>query len=226
MARPNGGEGLNPSVALAGLGSRVILRQYKTGRLANFTYLIAGDGGGEAAVIDPHADVGRLASEAAALGLEVRWIFNTHSHWDHTMGNAEMAKLTGARVVQHERSPGPRDVAVAEGEILEVGGLPVRVLHTPGHTPDSICLIADRCLFTGDTLFIGECGRVDLPGSDPGAMYESLLVKIRGLPDDLEVYPGHDYGPVPHAPLGQEKATNYTLKPRSREEFLRFIQEP
>ncbi len=204
----------------------VLLRQYKSGRMQNFTYLIGEEASGEAAVIDPHEEVERIASEVQALGLRAKWITNTHGHWDHTVGNKPLAKIIGAKVLQHEAGPGPADRRLRDGESLRLGNLEVKVLHTPGHSPDSICLLAPGALFTGDTLFIGECGRVDLPGGSPEQLYESLLLKLRSLPDDLEVYPGHDYGPVPHDSLGNQKAKNYTLKPRSREEFLQFMREP
>lgn len=177
-------------------------------------------------VIDPHEDLDVIASEVKRQGLELQWIVNTHAHWDHTLGNRALALTTGAKILQHRAGPGPADHWLREGEKLDLGNAEVEVLHTPGHSPDSICLLAPGTLFTGDTLFIGECGRVDLPGGSPELLYESLLLKLRSLPDDLEVYPGHDYGPVPHDSLGNQKATNYTLKPRSREEFLRFMREP
>lgn len=204
----------------------MILRQLKTGRMANFTYIIGDEGSGEAAVVDPHAEIDRVLAEADRQGLRVKLVLNTHGHWDHTAGNAEVVRRTGAKVAAHHLAPGAKDIPLGDGEILRIGGTEIRVLHTPGHTPDSVCFLVGGALLTGDTLFIGECGRTDLPGGDPGAMYESLLIKIRSLPDDLMVYPGHDYGAVPSATLGEEKRGNYTLQPRSREEFIRFMRTP
>ncbi len=194
--------------------------------MENFTYILGDPESGEAAVVDPHEEIDSVLAEVATSGLRVAWILNTHGHWDHTLGNGHLARGSGAKILQHEQGPGPAHQRLREGDVLHVGRLEFKVLHTPGHSPDSICLIGHGSLFTGDTLFIGECGRVDLKGGSPEAMYESLLVKLRSLPDDLEIYPGHDYGTVPHDALGHQKATNYTLKPRSREEFLRFIREP
>jgi Zn-dependent hydrolases, including glyoxylases len=97
-------------------------------------------------------------------------------------------------------------------------------MHTPGHTADSVCYLIPDGVFTGDTLFVGECGRVDLEDSSPEDMYESLLVKLYGLPDSTIVYPGHDYGPTPTSTIGNEKKNNYTMKKRTREEFLNFIR--
>ena len=112
-----------------------------------------------------------------------------------------------------------------DGEIVEVDGIKLRVIHTPGHTPDSICLVVDGKILTGDTLFVGECGRTDLPGGDSGELYDSLFGKIIKLDDNLAVYPGHDYGEKPDSTLEYEKKNNYVLKPRSKEEFLRFMRE-
>ncbi len=113
-----------------------------------------------------------------------------------------------------------------DGDVLKVGNLEIKVVHTPGHCPDSCCFIAEKAIFTGDTLFVGECGRTDLPGSDVKSMHDSLLNKIRNLPDELVVYPGHDYGKTPTSTLGYEKANNYTLKHRTLPEFIRFMSEP
>ena len=113
-----------------------------------------------------------------------------------------------------------------DGDRVEVGSLKVGVLHTPGHIPDHICLLVDGKVLTGDTLFIGECGRTDLVGGDPGAMYESLFNKLLKLDDSTEVYPGHDYGRKPSSTIGEERRSNYTLKPRTKEEFIRFMAEP
>jgi glyoxylase-like metal-dependent hydrolase (beta-lactamase superfamily II) len=103
----------------------------------------------------------------------------------------------------------------------------IRVIHTPGHTPDSICLlVTDKLLLTGDTLFVGECGRTDLPGGNTRSMYDSLFNKLLKLGDEVEVYPGHDYGPRPSSTIGEEKRSNYTLQQRSLAEFIEFMRQP
>jgi glyoxylase-like metal-dependent hydrolase (beta-lactamase superfamily II) len=108
---------------------------------------------------------------------------------------------------------------------LHIGNINVRIIHTPGHTPDGICLLADGKLFTGDTLFVGECGRTDLRGGSAEDMYHSLFDKILSLDDDVEVYPGHDYGNKPCSTIGYERKTNYTLEKRTVEEFVEFMKE-
>jgi glyoxylase-like metal-dependent hydrolase (beta-lactamase superfamily II) len=102
----------------------------------------------------------------------------------------------------------------------------VQVLHTPGHTPDGCCFLAGKALFTGDTLFVGECGRVDLADSDVEAMYDSLMRRLFELPDDLVVYPGHDYGRTSTSTIGREKRENYVLRPRTLPQFIAFMREP
>lgn len=126
----------------------------------------------------------------------------------------------------HEQSPLLKDVAVKDGDVMEIGSLKIRVLYTPGHCPDHICLLVDGKLLTGDTLFVGECGRTDLAGGNSGELYDSLQKKILPLEDSIEVYPGHDYGPKPSSTIGHERKSNYTLKPRTREEFIEFMAEP
>jgi len=108
--------------------------------------------------------------------------------------------------------------------VIEIGSFSLRVLYTPGHSKDSICLMLDnQLIFTGDTLFVGNCGRTDLPGSDPAEMYHSLFDRLGKLDDKLIVYPGHNYGSMPTSTIGHEKKTNYLLQPRSKQEFLEFM---
>jgi len=203
----------------------VILEQYEVGPMQNFAYLIGDERAGKAALVDPTAEWPTLEKEAARRGLSVDFVFNTHSHPDHTSGNRYFRER-GAKLAAHASAPTRPDVELRDGDVVRVGSLELRVLHTPGHRFDSACFIAGPNLYTGDTLFIGECGRTDLPGSDPRAMHHTLLTVLRGLPDDLEVMPGHNYGPVPHRRLGEEKRLNYTLQPRTLSEFLAFMKTP
>ena len=166
-----------------------------------------------------------MGAELARHRLSLQWVLNTHSHFDHIGGN-ERLRARGVKLVAHPAAPTHPDVALADGATLMLGALPMRVLHTPGHCSDAVCLMGGGHLFTGDTLFIGECGRVDLPGSDPRAMHHSLLSVLCALPDDLLVMPGHNYGPVPCRTLGEEKRANYTLAPRTLAAFLAFMAEP
>jgi len=194
--------------------------------MKNFSYLIGDEQTQISAVVDPAGDVKRIIDLAKSHSVDIKYIVNTHSHSDHTQGNKEMAKITGAKIMQHEKSNDYKDIALKDGDNINLGEVEIKVIHTPGHTQDSICLLADNKLLTGDTLFVGECGRIDLPGGNPTQMYDSLLGKIMKLPDELEVYPGHDYGDKAHSTLQYEKENNYTLKPRTLEEFIEFMRTP
>ncbi len=204
----------------------MIFRQFKVGTMGNFCYVLGDDDSRGAAVVDPHGELDRIIAFVQERGLRVKYIINTHTHWDHVAGNEELKKRTGGVVVTHVEGKVPRDMEVEHDDIIPVGRLEIRVLHTPGHSPDSISLLVDVKLLTGDTLFVGECGRTDLPGGDSEKMYHSLFDVILSMDDDVEVYPGHDYGPHPFSTIGHERETNYTLESRTKEEFIAFMSEP
>jgi glyoxylase-like metal-dependent hydrolase (beta-lactamase superfamily II) len=129
-------------------------------------------------------------------------------------------------VIAHTSSTNQKDIEVDDNSLIQVGEVKIKVIHTPGHTPDSICLLIDNKLLTGDTLFVGECGRTDLPGGNAKELYYSLFGKLMKLDDEVEVYPGHDYGVHPYSTIGLEKKTNYVLKKRTLEEFIEFMGSP
>lgn len=191
----------------------------------NFSYVIADEASGDAAVVDPGFDADMVSLVLRNRKLKVRYVVNTHQHGDHTAGNGEIKSQFGAKIVAHELSRLPKDVSVKDGDTLKLGKLVIRVIHTPGHSPDGICLLVDNKLLTGDTLFVGECGRTDLDGGSAEDMYQSLFGKLLKLDDGIEVYPGHDYGTSPHSTIGREKETNYTLEKRSLREFVEFMSE-
>jgi glyoxylase-like metal-dependent hydrolase (beta-lactamase superfamily II) len=193
--------------------------------MANFVYLFWE--GREGLVVDPGSEVPRLLADIEAMGVQVTHILVTHGHPDHVQGVEAVKRASGAKIVAHVSADHPVDIPVQGGDVLEIAGIRVAVHHTPGHRYDCACyVIAGTHLVTGDTLFVGECGRVDLPGSDVRAMHHSLLTTLAQLPKDLVVCPGHDYGPKPLSTLGEERRTNYTLKPRSLDEFIAFMAEP
>ena len=198
--------------------------QIPVGQMANFTYIIADEEMGEAAIIDPSWDLEKIFGILKKNGWKTKYIINTHTHFDHTLGNEPVAKVTGGKIVQHRNSLDNKQIPVSEGDIIKIGKIPLRILHTPGHSKDSICLIVDeKLVFTGDTLFVGNCGRVDLAGSDPKEIYHSLFDKVAKLDESLIVYPGHDYGPHPTSTIGHEKKTNYVMQSRSIQDFLSFM---
>jgi hydroxyacylglutathione hydrolase len=203
----------------------VWLEQHEVGPGRNFTYLVTDRPGGEGVVIDPSYGIAPVLRSIERNHLKIHHILNTHSHHDHWAGNAEVRQLTGAHVVAHRSAPLGQALSVKDGDRLDWGGLSVEVRHTPGHTADSVLYIFEGHVATGDTLFVDGCGRVDLPGSSPRAMFDSLLTTVVQLEDALVVLPGHNYGRTPTSTIGREKQENETLQPRSLEEFLRYIVE-
>ena len=192
----------------------------------NFSYIIADDATKEAAVVDPSFNADAIIAAAKDQNLKVKYVIDTHHHGDHTAGNEEVRSAFAAKVVAHQLSHVRKDLDVKDGDILRLGKILIRIIHTPGHTPDGICLLADGKLLTGDTLFVGECGRTDLPDGNSESMYNSLFQKLVKLDEDIEVYPGHDYGPKPHSTIGRERKTNYTLEKRTLKEFIEFMKQP
>jgi glyoxylase-like metal-dependent hydrolase (beta-lactamase superfamily II) len=198
--------------------------QIPVGQMANFTYIIADEEIGDAAIIDPSWDLDNVFHVLKKNGWRAKYVINTHTHFDHVLGNDQVAEVTGAKIVQHKNSQLEKHIAVSDGDVIEIGSVRLRVLHTPGHSKDSMCLVLDgQMIFTGDTLFVGNCGRTDLPGSDPAEMYDSLFERLGKLDEKMVIYPGHNYGPTPTSTIGREKKTNYVLQPRSKQEFLEFM---
>lgn len=192
----------------------------------NFSYVIADEATGEAAVVDPSFNADAIIRLATGQKLSVKYVIDTHGHVDHTAGNDEVRSKFDAKVVAHGLAKIRKDISVEDGDKLTLGAIDVNVIHTPGHTPDGICILVDKKLLTGDTLFVGECGRTDLPGGSAADLYHSLFDKLMKLDDDIEVYPGHDYGEHAYSTMGEEKRTNYVLEMRTLDEFIEFMREP
>jgi glyoxylase-like metal-dependent hydrolase (beta-lactamase superfamily II) len=192
----------------------MIVRQLQIGDMDNFTYLIGCEKTRRAAVIDPGADVAEILAAAQAEGLTIELIVNTHGHGDHTAGNAALKSRTGARIAIHamDAKAVPRaEIRISSEEPLPVGGILLKVIHTPGHTPGGICLYAEGQLFTGDTLFVGDSGRTDLAGGHRPTLGASIR-RLMQLPDETVVWPGHDYGPTPSSTIGWEKRHNVNAR--------------
>jgi hydroxyacylglutathione hydrolase len=205
----------------------LIFEQIPVGSQKNFSYLFGDSINGKAVIFDPAWEVDLFFSKLSEHGLTLEYIINTHAHFDHIEGNRKLKDLTGAKVIMHRSSLAPKDRGVSDGEELFISDRGVlKFLYTPGHSPESMCIqVVDFALVTGDTLFIGECGRVDLLGGDANQMFDSFE-KLRRLDPKLIVYPGHDYGKTKSSSLREQLDTNYTLAKRSREEFLKFMREP
>ena len=193
----------------------------------NFSYVVGDESTKEAAVIDSSYNADEVAQTIKNQQLTLKYIISTHGHSDHTAGNIELQQAYGAKIVAYKNSRINPDIRIDDEDILMLGTIPIKVIYTPGHTADSVCLlINDKKLLTGDTLFVGECGRTDLPGGNAKSMYESLFNRLMKLNDTVEVYPGHDYGSAPYSTIALEKQSNYTLKPRSLKEFIEFMAQP
>ena len=200
--------------------------QIPVGPLQNFTYILIDDSTNIGAIVDPADNLEKVFNILDRETVQIKYVINTHGHYDHVLGNAETLSKTSSKLICHESSKIKHDISVKEGDIITLGATEIKIIHTPGHASDSVCLLADDKVLTGDTLYIGECGRVDLPDSNMSDMYDSLMNKISNIPDNYEVYPGHDYGPSPTSTMKVEKLTNYTLKPRTKSEFINFMSTP
>jgi glyoxylase-like metal-dependent hydrolase (beta-lactamase superfamily II) len=210
--------------------------------MVNFCYLIGDRATGKALVVDPAWDVRGLLEAAQNDGLEVDGILATHYHPDHVGGDlfglpvegiSELLEVKGMKVhVQKVEADGLKKVTGTSdsdlilhesGDTFLVGDVEVQFLHTPGHTPGSQCFLVHNRLVSGDTLFVQGCGRVDLPGSDPEEMYRSLTERLAKLPDEVVLFPGHDYGGQPTSTLGQERETNFYLKVPTLVDWMRLM---
>ena len=202
----------------------MIFEQIATGGCQS--YLVGCSDTCGAVLIDPElAQVDRYAALAARESLRIRYLVDTHTHADHFSGTRELARRLGAPVVMHRASPAPFvDMRVDDGELLVVGSLRLRVLHTPGHTRDSMCIAVEDRVFTGDTLLIGGTGRTDLPTGDPEALHASLFERLLKLDPALAVYPAHDYKGEGHSTIATELAGNPRLQKAGRAEFVEMMR--
>jgi len=192
----------------------------------NFSYIIADEATKETAIVDSGFNSDEISRILKEQKLKAKYIINTHHHGDHTAGNEYIRSKFDSKIVAHKLAKVDKDIEVIDGHLLKLGEIIIKVIHTPGHSPDSISLLVNSKLLTGDTLFVGECGRTDLPGGSPRDMYHSLFHKLMKLDDNIEVYPGHDYGLKTHSTIGAERRTNYTLQERTLDEFIEFMKEP
>jgi len=196
------------------------------GEGSNFSYVIADENTKEAAVVDPDFNAEETKRLLAAENLKLLFIIDTHDHVDHVVGNDELKVRFGAKTVAHKLSKIATDVRVDEGDVIRVGSVSARVLYTPGHSADSICLLVnEKKLLTGDTLYVGTVGPTAMSGGDSRSMYDSIFKKLLLLGDDMEIYPGHDRGTGTSSTLGKEKQSNKALMARSYEEFADLMRQ-
>jgi len=220
------------------MDATIFLRQMELGPMQNFVYLIGDPVARECVVVDPAWDIDTIVSTAAAADLAITGALVTHTHQDHVGGSLaswgmpgripgveELLERVRAKVYVHKaereflKGFGSDLVKVDNHDTLAVGRLTIEFLHTPGHTPGSQCFLVDGRLVSGDTLFIGSCGRTDLPGSDPTEMYYSLTQRLAALPDETILLPGHNYGGS-DSTIGNEKRGNPFMRMSSLGAFL------
>ncbi|NTW82010.1 MAG: MBL fold metallo-hydrolase [Chlorobiaceae bacterium] len=201
----------------------MIVKQFQMGGDRNFGYLVADEATGVALVIDASFDPLSIVRYAEENGLSIRYVFSTHGHADHTNGNAKISHLTGIRPLLMGDICPQSGIKVEDGAVFHLGTLEIRIIHTPGHTDDSICLLAGDAVFTGDTLFTGKIGGT-YTEEQARAEYDSLLFKLMTLPPETKVYPGHDYGVSPVSSIGKECSSNPFLTVRDFSEFLHLKQ--
>lgn len=220
--------------------STLYLKQVELGQMANYVYLIGSTKTREVAVIDPAWEIDRIVKLAQADDLKITHILVTHTHPDHVGGKlfgleiqgiAELLEKVDAKVVINRAEAeylvpisGSNIVRAEHGHTLNLGDITITLIHTPGHTPGSQCFLVQDRLISGDTLFIGSCGRVDLPGSNPEQMYDSLVNKLMKLDDRTVVLPGHNYAAGrTSTTIGEERKRNPYVQFRSVSEFLRAM---
>ena len=192
----------------------MIVKRFKVGWLSTNCYVVGCEETKEAAVIDPgmesKAEAEPILDYIKQNGLNIKYVINTHGHPDHIAGNSIIKEATGAPILIHESNPEhvQADRKLHEGDILQVGSLKLKLLHTPGHTPDGISILADNTVFTGDALFAGSIGRSDFAGGSFPQLINSIKTKLLPLPDSFKVYPGHG----PPTTIGNEKRHNPFLQ--------------
>lgn len=213
-------------------------------QMVNFVYLVGDRVTGEAVVVDPAYGVDELLGIVNEDGMHLVGALATHYHPDHIGGDMRGFGIEGitrllevAPVpihVQADEAPwvtrvtgvgADSLVAHSGGDVIEVGAVPITLVHTPGHTPGSQCFLVDGRLIAGDTLFLDGCGRTDLPGGDPEAMYESLTTRLARIPDDTVLYPGHLYSPEPSATMGHTREHNMVFRPSSAEQWVAMFAQ-
>lgn len=218
------------------MNGRLYFKQIEMGPMQNFVYLIGSTETRKVAVVDGAWGIDEILRIATKDEVEITHALVTHTHPDHVGGRFAGMEIEGvtellgkckAKVVVHKaeaeflKALSPSDIIKAEsGDKIDVGGVEIQLLHTPGHTPGSQCFLIDNRIVSGDTLFIGSCGRVDLPGSNPEQMYYSLTQKLMALPDDTVLFPGHNYSDQPTSTIGQQKQSNPYFQFNSLKQFL------
>ncbi|MAT62804.1 MAG: MBL fold metallo-hydrolase [Dehalococcoidia bacterium] len=207
--------------------------------MVNFVYLIGDRETGESVIVDPAYDIDALLGVLEEDGMRCSGVLATHYHPDHVGGSMMGYDIVGVKELLEQVSvpihaqkeeaefitkvTGLESKDVMEhssGDIVNVGEIKIELIHTPGHTPGSQCFLVENRLVAGDTLFLEGCGRTDLPGGDPAALYDSLHNRLSKVPDEATLFPGHLYSPEPSAQMGDTRKQNYVFLPRTEEQWL------
>jgi glyoxylase-like metal-dependent hydrolase (beta-lactamase superfamily II) len=199
------------------------IRQLFDPESSTYTYLVWEESSREAALIDPvRTQVAKDIRLVRRLELKLKYTLETHIHADHVTGAGAIRNILNSIVVMHENSRSKcADVLVRDGDFVPLGREKIRVLHTPGHTDNDICLLIDGAVFTGDTLLIGGCGRTDFQSGDAGSLYDSITRRLFTLPGKTRIYPGHDFTGRSHSTIEEERLHNARIRMgTSREEFI------
>jgi len=197
----------------------VLLEQIRTAGDRNFGYLVADPASGVAAVVDPSGAPEKFVRRLEESGLRLRWVLATHHHFDHTDGASELCRRYHAPLALHRLSPMAAEIPLDDGSIVDIGAVRARILHTPGHTEDSVCILLPGAVLTGDTLFVGKVGGTDF-AEGARRQWQSLHEKLLTLPDETLVYPGHDVGVRSVSTIGDEKKQNPFLRQPDFENFV------
>ncbi|MEK6808846.1 MAG: MBL fold metallo-hydrolase [Nanoarchaeota archaeon] len=203
----------------------MIFRQLQLGQMQNFSYIIGDELTRESAIVDPGWEIDKIQRISRDLRLNITSILITHTHFDHINGVKALANNSNVKVYVHEKEAkvfielNDKVIPIKDKDIIKIGSLEIKVIHSPGHSNGSVCFLVDKKLITGDTIFVCACGRTDLPGGDTKQLFESLQ-KIANMLEDIEIYSGHDYGDVPFSTVKYEKENNPYLQCKSFEEFL------
>ncbi len=197
----------------------MLVQQFHTGGDRNFGYVVADEQSGKAAIIDASYDPEALLAYVREEGYRIVYAFSTHGHGDHTNGNAIVASQIGRPVLLYGDTDPGTGLTLKDGVRLPLGSLEIQVIHTPGHSDDSLCLLVGDALFTGDTLFVGKVGGTQTDAAAEQE-YHSLHDKLLTLPDDTRVFPGHNVGVSPESTIAHERDTNPFLLQPDLEAFL------
>ena len=218
------------------MNNHLYFKQLEIGPMQNYVYLIGSSETRKVAVVDAAWEIDTILKIAKQDEMEITHAFVTHTHPDHVGGGfagmeidgvTELLEKCKAKVVVHKaeaefiKGLSSSDMIKSDnGDKIDIGGVEIQLMHTPGHTPGSQCFLVDGRVISGDTMFIDACGRVDFPGGNPEQMYNSLTQKLMALPDETILFPGHNYATLPHATLGEQKKTNPYLRFASLKQFL------